>query len=149
MISFHLPITPGTATSQSAGKRIIVIKGRPRFFKNKAAKAAETALASLVAQYRPEKPIEGPIRLSVEFCFPWRKSERKSTIALGRVPHTVRPDASNMIKMIEDTLTRAGFWIDDGQVAVLRVAKAWGDNVGITVQIEEIGKEEADGMAQP
>lgn len=145
MIEFHLPITPPKATSQTAGRRMFIPKdaegrvtGRPMFFKNQKAQSAENDLTLLCAQYRPNEPIQGAITLKIDFVFPWRKSEPKKRIALGSAPHTSKPDCSNLVKMIEDCLTKLGFWTDDGQVADLHVTKDWGDRVGISVAISEI-----------
>jgi len=138
MITFHLPIVPPKATSQGAGKRIMVIGGKPMFFKNKKAASAEHDFLILCAPYRPAQPLSGPISLKVDFVFPWRTSEPKYRIAMGRVPMTKKPDCSNLIKMLEDCLTKLQFWQDDGQVADLQVTKAWGNAVGIYVAIEEI-----------
>lgn len=149
MIAFHLPIVPPKATSQSAGKRIAIINGRPMFFKNKAAAGAEHDLLVLCAPYKPTEPIAGPVRLQVDFVWPWRKSEPKRRLALGRVHHTTKPDCSNVIKMLEDCLTKLGFWHDDGQVASLVVTKAWGDRVGIYVAIEAIAEASVSKTIQP
>ena len=138
MISFFLPIIPPKATSQGAGKRILVVRGRPMFFKSKKAKDAEGDLMSLCAPYAPDNPIQGAVALYVHFVFPWRKSESKRRLALGRVPHTSRPDCSNLIKMIEDVMTKLQFWTDDSCIAKLTVSKAWGDKVGISVSIQQI-----------
>lgn len=138
-ISFHLPIIPPKATSQGAGKRIVIIKNKPMFFKNKKAQSAENDLTLLCSRYVPAKPITEAVILNIDFVFPFRKSEPKRRIALGRVPHTSKPDCSNLVKMIEDVLTELGFWEDDGQVADLRVTKAWGNKVGISVTIQEFG----------
>lgn len=140
LLSFHLPITPSKATSQSAGKRIMVVKGKPMFFKDKRAQGAENDLTLLCSQYAPATPYDCALCLCVDFVFPWRKSEPKKRIALGIVPHTSKPDCSNLIKMIEDVLTKLGFWRDDSQVADLRVTKSWGDRVGITVAIKGLAK---------
>ena len=140
MISFFLPIIPPKATSQGAGKRILVVRGRPMFFKSKQAKDAEGDLMSLCAPYAPDEPLQGAVALYVDFVFPWRKSEPKRRLALGRVPHTSRPDCSNLIKMIEDVLTKLRFWADDSCIAQLTISKAWGDRVGISVQIRQIAE---------
>lgn len=139
MISFHLAIIPSKATSQNAGKRMAIINGRPMFFKNKQAQTAENDLTLLCSRFRPDAPLEGPVSLAVDFVFPWRKTEPKKRLALGRVPMTKKPDCSNLIKQIEDVLTKLRFWSDDGQVVDLRVSKAWGDRVGISVQIKPFG----------
>ena len=138
MISFFLPIIPSKATSQGAGKRIMVVRGRPMFFKSNHAKEAEGDLMSLCAPYAPKEPLQGAVALYVDFTFPWRKSEPKRRIALGRVPHTSRPDCSNLIKMIEDVMTKLRFWTDDSCVAHLVISKGWGDNVGISVEVVQI-----------
>lgn len=140
MIRFHLPITPPKATSQSAGKRLVVVNGRPMFFKNQKAQSAENDLTLLASKHAPPVPLEGPLSLSIDFAFPWRASEPKKRIALGRVPHTSKPDCSNIVKMLEDVLTKLGFWKDDSQVAELHVSKAWSDKVGITVEIKPIAE---------
>lgn len=138
MIAFHLPIVPPKATSQSAGKRMMVVNGKPLFFKNRQAAGAEHDYLTLCAPHKPAMPISGPVRLQVDFVFPWRKSEPAWRRALGRLPMTVKPDCSNAIKALEDCLTKLGFWDDDGQVASLAVDKAWGDRVGISIAISEI-----------
>jgi len=138
MIAFHLQIVPPKATSQGAGKRMVIVKGKPMFFKNRKAQSAENDLTLLCAGHRPAEPFTGPVSLSVDYVFPWRKSEPLKRRALGRVPHTSKPDCSNMIKMLEDVLTKLEFWTDDSLVADLRVTKAWGDAVGIYVSIEEV-----------
>lgn len=138
MIAFHLPIVPPKATSQGAGKRMVIVNGRPMFFKNKKAAGAEHDYLTLCAAYKPPSPIGGPVRLEVDFVFPWRKSEPAWRRALGRVPMTTKPDCSNAIKALEDCLTKLGFWGDDGQVAHLTVGKAWGDRIGISIAISEM-----------
>ncbi len=138
MVSFHLPIIPPKATSQGAGKRIAVINGRPMFFKNQKAVSAEHDLLMLCAPHTPQERLEGPVVLDVEFVWPWRKSEPKRRLAMGRAHHTSKPDCSNIIKQLEDVLTKLQFWTDDGQVADLRVSKFWGDTPGIRVSIAEL-----------
>lgn len=141
MIAFHLPIVPPKATSQTAGKRMMIVNSKktgkpmPLFFKNQAAASAEHDILVLCAEHKPRLPLVCPVRLQVDFVWPWRKSESKKTIALGRIPHTARPDCSNIIKLLEDCLTKLEFWADDSQIADLHVTKAWGNDVGIYVAI--------------
>lgn len=135
MIQFHLAIVPPKATSQTAGKRIAIIRGKPMFFKNQKAQSAENDLTLLASRHAPEKPMEGPIHLEVAFSWPWRASEPKKNRLQGAMAHTSKPDCSNAIKMLEDVLTKLRFWNDDNQVASLRVTKWWSDEPGITVTI--------------
>jgi len=133
MIQFHLAIVPPKATSQTAGKRIAIINGKPMFFKNQKAQSAENDLTLLASRHVPEKPLEGPIHLSVAFSWPWRASEPKKNRLHGKIAHTSKPDCSNAVKMLEDVLTKLRFWNDDNQVASLQVTKVWSDEPGITV----------------
>lgn len=140
-ISFFLPIIPPKATSQGAGKRMVIIqnkatgKPRPMFFKNKKSEQAEGDFLVLCSPYRPPEPISGPIELQVIFTWPWRAGEPQWRRELGRAFHTTRPDCSNMIKQIEDVLTKLRFWHDDGQVSDEIIRKRWGNRVGITITI--------------
>ncbi|MEM9236789.1 MAG: RusA family crossover junction endodeoxyribonuclease, partial [Verrucomicrobiota bacterium] len=114
MIAFRLDMIPPKATSQSAGKRIVMgkVKGKPKpmFFKNKKAQTAENDLMLLCSPFAPAEPLEGPLALHVDLVWPWRKSEPKYRRKLGRVPMTSKPDCSNAVKHIEDVLTKLLFW---------------------------------------
>jgi Holliday junction resolvase RusA-like endonuclease len=136
MISFHLPIIPPKATSQT--KRLVMIGGKPRFFATKGHQEAEHSLLALCAQHAPSDPLQGPLRLDVQFVFPWRKSETKRRRALGIIPCDTRPDCDNLVKLVADVLTKLRFYGDDGQIADLSVSKAWGDRVGITINISSL-----------
>jgi len=138
VIAFHLPITPPKATSQGAGKRMVIQDGKPMFFKNGRAQSAEHDILILCKEHRPPAPLSGAIKLQVDFVFPWREAEAQWRRKLGRVPHTARPDCDNLVKQIADALTKLRFYGDDGQVADLHVTKAWGKNVGIYVSLSSI-----------
>lgn len=142
MIIFHLNIVPPTATSQGAGKRMVIPKdsqgrvtGRPMFFKSTKSKTAEHDFTILLQPHAPSSPILNPIKLEVDVVWPWRAGEPQWRRALGRVYHTSKPDCSNWIKQMEDCMTKLRFWRDDGQVAILHVSKAWGDQVGVFVRV--------------
>jgi Holliday junction resolvase RusA-like endonuclease len=139
MIQFHLPITPPKATSQT--KRLVMVGGKPRFFAKKAHREAEDDLLTLCMPYAPPEPLQGPLALSVDFVFPWRKSESKRRAAMGLLPCDTRPDCDNLVKLVGDVLTKLRFYGDDGQIADLHVRKFWGDRVGIRVGIEEINNQ--------
>ena len=136
MIIFHLPIVPPKATSQT--KRLVMVGGRPRFFAKKEHQSAENDLTLLCAPHAPAMPLQGPVSLRVDFVFPWRKSEPKRRLALGKVPNDSRPDCDNLVKLVGDVLTKLQFYKDDGQVSDLHVTKAWGDAVGISISIQSI-----------
>ena len=134
-ITFHLPIIPPTTTSQQ--KRLVMVSGKPKFFHNQKHQQAEGDLLSLMSQHKPEKPFANPIRVTVKLVYPWRKSETKKRREQVEVAHTSKPDCDNIVKLINDCMTKLQFWVDDSQISTLIVIKRWGDNVGITVNIEE------------
>ena len=49
-----------------------------------------------------------------------------------------KPDTDNLIKMLKDEMTKAGFWKDDALVASEIVEKFWAETPGIYVEVEEL-----------
>ncbi len=92
-------------------------------------------LAALCAEYRPESPMLGPIRLTLAFWYPWRKTEplknRKAPVAKD-----TKPDLDNLEKQITDVLERSGFFANDSQIAEKRSCKGWRDQGFVKVVIE-------------
>ena len=132
-LSFSINCIPPKATSQQKG--VMVIGGHPRFFKKKHVKQAEDSLMSLLMPHSPAVPFVGPVKLTVYWTYPWRKSEKKSVIAQGCAPCDTRPDCDNIVKALSDCLTRLNFFNDDSQVYSLTFEKYWGNVPGIEVKI--------------
>ena len=134
-IRFTIDCIPPKATAQQ--KQITMIGGKPRMYDPRNVKQAKSDFLTLLGPYKPDRPIEGPVRLSIVWTYPWRKSEPKKNRIQGLKPCDTRPDCSNLVKAFEDCLTRLGFWNDDSQVFDLRFQKYWGDKPGIDVRIEK------------
>lgn len=131
----HLPVVPSKTTHQA--KRI-VRRGRYSSLADKPELVnVVNDYLTLLGPYAPEKPITGPVVMTIEFVFPWRKSESKKNRAMGKFPMTSKPDWDNLAKTLADVMTKLGFWIDDAQVFDGRSLKFWGDDVGITIEFEE------------
>lgn len=125
MISVLLHIVPPTATAQQKG--VFVRNGLAHFFTKEKVSDAEAFLSGLLAPYVPAEPMHGPVYLQIRWCYPYRKSERKSVVRAGlEIPHTSRPDLDNLEKNLLDVLTRLRFWDDDSQVFTKSTAKVWG-----------------------
>ncbi len=142
-LSLWIPCTPPKATSQQKGA--CRVAGGVRFFKKEHVAQAEHDLLSLIRSVLPlqwETIEQGPVMLEVSFCWPWRKSEPKRNRTMPLRHMDVAPDCSNLIKMLEDCLTRLCVWHDDGQVARLQVQKFWGDSPGIQIRVEAIQQQE-------
>jgi Holliday junction resolvase RusA-like endonuclease len=140
MIDFFIPCNPPKSTAQGSS-RIMKRRDGSQFvgrFANSKATKAKSSLLTLLHPHRPETPLEGPLRLEVEWEYPWRKSEPKKNKALGFKPCDTRPDVDNLSKMLLDAMTTAGFWNDDGQVAHLSFYKSWSDKPGIGIRIVKL-----------
>lgn len=135
MIEFHIDCIPPKATAQQA--KITMIGGKPRKYDPKNVKAAKQSMIALLQPFKPEKPLEGPVKLSVTWVYPWRKSEPKKNRIEPLKPCDTRPDCDNLSKAFCDILTRLNFWNDDSQVYYLIFRKYWGETPGITVKIEQ------------
>lgn len=75
----------------------------------------------------PESPIEGPVHLTVNF----RLARPKLHYLKGKIrPYapvwaTKKPDMDNALKVLMDTLTDIGVWIDDTQVVSVSAHKVF------------------------
>lgn len=140
-VDFFIPCVPPKSTHQGS-LRIIKKKDGSQFvgkFKNSKAKQAEGDMISLFLPHKPKQAFDGPVMCSIEWTYPWRKSESKKV----RNEYTwkycdTRPDCDNLTKMVADIMTRLNFWNDDSQIAVLKFTKRWGDDPGIGIWIEEL-----------
>lgn len=139
VMNFHLAILPPKATHQ--GSSMIMKRkdgssfvGRPG---NSPGAKAKKSLVQLLMAHAPEKPLEGPLRVSILVVWPWRKSEPKYRKALRAAPHFVKPDLDNYAKLLLDALADAAFFATgDQQVSHLNLSKAWADHPGIHFTIE-------------
>lgn len=128
-MQFFLPMIPPTVTQQE--HKVAVIKGKPVFYDPPELAAAKNKLSGQLASHRPEKPIQGAIRLTVKWLFP--RGEHND----GEYRIT-KPDTDNLQKMLKDVMTRCHYWNDDAQVASEVIEKFWADMPGIFIRIEEL-----------
>jgi Holliday junction resolvase RusA-like endonuclease len=103
---------------------------------NKAAQA-ESTLTALLRPHAPRTPLQGPLSLSVDWVYPYRKSEPKKNRS-GYIPCDTRPDCDNISKGLQDIMTTLGYWVDDSQIARLTFSKYWGATPGIEISVGPI-----------
>ena len=127
-IEFFLGVAPQSV--QFGGKRVTVVKGRPRWFVSKKAQAYVDSLSAILMTTGPRVPHEGSVCL-VCLTFHMRKPKRLKPFALP----IVRPDVDNLAKPVLDVLTKRNFWRDDSQILSLVLTKVYSDNPGILVRI--------------
>lgn len=143
-ITIIIPCLPPKATSQQKGASRT--GSGIRFYKKAHVLAAENDILSLLRPHAPAVPCAGPLAVSIAFRFPWRKGEKKGVIAkFAEYPITTKPDCSNIVKMVEDAMTRLNFWNDDGQNSVLHVSKYYADSPGFTINIKSAMGVSRDG----
>jgi len=98
-------------------------------------------------------PWSGPVRLECTFVFAAPKSwpKRKRALVAGGllVPHTARPDTSNLVKLVEDALTGV-LYRDDAQVSEYGLTfKAWGQRDETRVRVTFLPEVDARDYVAP
>lgn len=126
-IRFFIPMIPPTVTHQE--KKVAVRNGKPVFYEPAELKAARAKLAASVAAYAPDQKLDGPLQLITKWIWPGDGPARYKT---------TKPDTDNMIKLLKDCMTAAGFWNDDAQVASEVTEKFLGMPCGIYVEIRQV-----------
>lgn len=117
-----------------------------RVFEAGTAEAWKGAIAAVAERNKPTTPFEGPVSLRLRFFLKRPNGHYvSSNPARGIKPnapamHTGKPDADNLAKAVMDALTQCGwFWRDDAQVALLFVAKNYGNvGTGALIDIMEV-----------
>ena len=99
-------------------------------------KVAAYALAA-VMNAGGRKPLweRGPVALKLQFYFkPTRRMKH------WPVPHTKRPDSTNLVKLCEDALTGI-VWADDNQIVHTDCEKWYGLPEGVRITVKFLGGE--------
>lgn len=138
-VELFIRCNPPKTTMQSATRIFKTKEGRMFIGKTDKAKSVKQELMALLMPYVPEKPFDKPLKVTIEWGYPYLKTVRKRD--LGKlIPATTRPDIDNLEKGLFDILTRLGFWVDDSIVWDLRFRKFYSDVAGIGIKIEESEK---------
>ena len=121
-----------------ARPRATIRNGRPHIYTPTKTEKYEHRLAQhaqIAMRGRP--PYEGPLELHVEVGCEcpksWSKAKRARAL-LGFIRPTVKPDASNIAKAIEDAMNKI-VYEDDVQIVDLRVKKYYTERPFVTVTV--------------
>lgn len=140
---FFIPGIPATAGS----KRFVGLSRAGRGILVDSAGAKGKAWRAVVAQYGHDccqAPMPGPLRLTCRFVMPYRKGDlKKDGTPKPTAPywHTTKPDATKMLRALEDALTAIA-WHDDAQISCQQVSKTYGANPGASIRIETMSQPE-------
>lgn len=119
-------------------------KGRPRFvratghaFTPAKTRSYESMLQGAALDVMGgRKPLDGPVRVSVEAYFPvpasWPKSRRAAALSGERRP-TTKPDADNLLKVL-DSMNEVVFR-DDKQIVTAQIDKHYSDRPRLVVTV--------------
>lgn len=135
-MKFFISCHPPKTTAQQ--KKLGTFAGKAMMFTPAKTRATGEMLTALLSVHTPMRPLEGPLRLTVTYRWPWRNADPQKVRSQGWAWMWSRPDCSNLIKQIEDCMTGLRFWRDDGQIAELIFRKQRGEQVGIEIEIEPL-----------
>ena len=136
-IEFFVKCNPPKTTAQ-ASSRVFKNKYTGKMFigKDRRGQSVREELMALLRPYVPERILDGALKITIEFGFPYLKSVRKKDI--GKIiPKITKPDGDNSCKLIFDCMTRLGFWKDDALLWDIRFRKFYTDTPGIGIKIEK------------
>lgn len=91
----------------------------------------QALVAHAARAHRPAVPLEGPLRVAIDFLLPRPKGLMRKRDPEGEIPHTNRPDRDNLEKAVLDALTQDGWWRDDCQVYGGEVRKFYHSKTGV------------------
>lgn len=100
-----------------------------RVHKDRRTAAWEAEFAYLVNDQAPRQPLDGPLRLVVAFVMPRPKRLYRKKDPEGLVWTTAKPDASNMLKAVEDSL-QPSWYKDDSQLVQVEAFKYYAEKTG-------------------
>ena len=118
--------------------RVATIGGKARAYTPAKTAKAEREFKAQAIQFKPDKPVTGPVELTIAVYrdIPKSFSKKKRDDALKMWIRPVsRPDCDNYAKLILDAMNQI-FFADDSQVVSLTVHKFYSDRPRITVNME-------------
>jgi len=115
-----------------ARPRAVSVNGKARVFKPKKDLGMEALIQVLVVDRDPPK-FDGPIKLTLDFVL----KRPKSVPVKKRKYPTVKPDLSNMIKLVEDACNGI-LYDDDKQIVNLVSTKRYGGDDEISIKVEKV-----------
>ncbi|MGN0844729.1 MAG: RusA family crossover junction endodeoxyribonuclease [Kiritimatiellia bacterium] len=104
--------------THQSGIKTRSVNGHGQLYKTPELRNLEAKFISLLEPYAPPIPWNCPIGLTIRWIF--LKPKRAKGIF-----KTTKPDCTNLIKTLEDCMTRCGFWKDDALVVHKEETKLW------------------------
>ena len=130
-MKFEFEMAKMPTTNQQKGVKNI--NGKLVTYDRKGTKNQE--LLNHLIKNRPKNPISDkmiPIKLSVTFHYAIKQKKKWWQWK------TTKPDLDNLLKGLQDYMTKLGYYVDDSQISCLEVKKFYSEKNSIEIEIEEI-----------
>ena len=89
----------------------------------------------LLREHKESRPFQGPVHIECRFYMALPKCLRDREPSLW---HSKAPDCTNLVKFLEDSITKVGIWKDDRQVAWQDNRKIYDKEPRIEITITEL-----------
>lgn len=119
---------PTTQQQKGVTKR----NGKTTFYNRRGTDNAE--LKRLLMRKAPPQPIAKDVPIVLDVMFTFKHQKKK---LWGKYKST-RPDLDNLLKNLQDYLTKLGYYADDSQIVVLCARKFYGNKHKIEIEISEV-----------
>ena len=132
-MKFEFEMAKMPITNQQKGVKNI--NGKLVTYDRKGTKNQE--LVMNLVQNRPNVPFLDkniPLKLSVTFFYAIKQKKKWG------LQKTTKPDLDNLLKNLQDYMTKLGYYADDSQICWLEVKKFYSEKNSIEIEIEEIKK---------
>lgn len=107
------------ARKDKAGDTIV------RMYEAGTAESWKGGIAVSSAPHLPKDPLDGPLKVEIDFFLPRPKRLMRKKDPEGEVLAPKKPDRDNLEKAVLDAMSNIGWWHDDAQVCCGEVRKLY------------------------
>lgn len=129
-MKFSFELQKMHTTAQQKG--VTTIGGKPVFYNRKGTQNYE--LQGALKKAAPKRPFPKGTPLILDVVFTYAIKQKK---LWGEYKQT-RPDLDNLMKNLQDYMTKFGYYSDDSQIVVLCARKFYGSKNKIEIEITEL-----------
>ena len=102
-------------------------------YPSKSLSLARASWQAMLERHAPAEPLDGPLKIRVRLYYHVKTKEMKVDYK------TTRPDGVNVLKLIEDVMTKCGYWHDDAQLSVEEIARyVWPGEETVDIRVERL-----------
>lgn len=143
IVVLGVPAPQGSKTAIMRGNRPAVIEGGSATGRRKHA-AWRQAVAWQARAVAPERPLDGPLNLTVTFRLPMPASRPAAVRRAGVGWHAVKPDIDKLLRSTLDGITDGGVIVDDSRICAIHAnAIEVDDWTGALIQVTELNADTA------